>query len=154
VPISEETKPVTEATARKTTQTVEKPRAVSAARVSVDRLQIRPAAEGPFLEYAFIIKNVDPQGRRMKGYTFVVLHPRQDSQAEPAVSPKTPLDGEMPANYKKGKYFSIIRFKPVEGTFPDTTAIEPFETATVYVYSETGSLLADHVYQVDALSGS
>jgi len=154
VGISEEIKPVSEAVSVKPVETSEATRLVSARGVSVDGLEIRPAAEGHYLEYKFIVKNVDPQGGRMKGYTFIVLKPHDGSEAGPAVAPSTPLDAGRPAIFDKGQYFSITRFKPVQGTFADTAAIEPFKTATVYVYSETGRLLAEPVYQVDQLPGS
>ena len=151
---SEEIKTVAEASPAKPMERSEETQPALAGGVSVDRLEIRPADEGHFLEYRFVVKNVDPQGRRMKGYTFVVLQPREGSEARPAVSPSTLLDAGRPAIFKKGQYFSITRFKPVQGTFPGAAAMEPFKTATVYVYSETGSLLAEQVYQADQLSGS
>ncbi|MDY6988750.1 MAG: LapA family protein [Thermodesulfobacteriota bacterium] len=154
VDVSEEIKEVAEASSAKPAETSEATLPVSAGGVSVDRLEIKPVAEGHLLEYRFIVKNVDSQGGRMKGYTFVVLKPRDGSEARPAVAPSTPLDAGRPAIFEKGQYFSITRFKPVQGTFPHTAAIEPFKTATVYVYSETGSLLTEQVYQVDQLSGS
>jgi hypothetical protein len=37
----------------------------------------------------------------------------------------------------------------VRGAFPDIEKIQHFKTATVYVYSETGSLLFEKAYLVD-----
>ncbi|MDY6951300.1 MAG: hypothetical protein SWE60_07305 [Thermodesulfobacteriota bacterium] len=154
VSISEAPEPVAEASSAAPVETTEPAPLVLAGGVSVEGLTIGPAAEGHFLAYHFTVKNIDPQGRKMKGYTFLVLGPHEGSEARPAVSPLTPLDGGRPAIFDKGHYFSISRFKPVQGTFPDTTALEPFKTATVYVYSETGSPLAEQVFQVDQVSGS
>jgi len=152
--VSAEAKPVAEASPAKPVETGEAILPTAARGVSIDKLEIRPAAEGHVLEYQFVVKNVDPQGRRMKGYTFICLQPHKGSEAEPVVAPSTPLDAGKPAIFDNGQYFSITRFKPVQGTFADTSAIEPFETATVYVYSETGSLLVKQVYPMDQLSGS
>jgi len=56
--------------------------------------------------------------------------------------------------FKKGKYFSIIRFKPVSGSFPDRETMESYDSATVYVYSEDGNLLVEEGFQVDKILGS
>jgi hypothetical protein len=150
---SQETKPVSEPSSAKP-KTSEGLGPILGGSVAVEKLRIRPVVEGHFLEYEFVVKNTDPQGRTIKGYAFVVLRPEEGSGEWPAVSPSTPLKDGRPVIFKKGQYFSISRFKPLRGTFPGAATVEPFKTATVYVYSQTGSVLVEQVHQVDKISGS
>ena len=59
-------------------------------------------------------------------------------------------DGQ-PTIYKRGQYFSIARFKYVRGTVPQIQDVERFKTATVYVYAESGDLLAEKVFDIDEI---
>jgi hypothetical protein len=146
--VSDSVKPVAEAPTAQPEAGDEKG-AVASGGVLVDKLEVWQAVESHLLEFQFIVKNIDPKGGKIKGYTFVVLEPKEGSEEPLAVFPLTPLKDGKPAVAKKGQYFSISRFKPVSGTFPDRKTIEPFETATIYVYSEAGSLLVEQVYEID-----
>ena len=148
---SEAVEPVTESPSTKPAESAQASQPVPSERVSVEKLEIRHMVEGHLWEYQFIVKNIDPQGSKLKGYTFIVLEPQEGSEEPPAVSPFTPLKAGRPTIFKKGQYFSIARFKPVKGNFPGAEAIDPFETATVYVYSETGGLLLEQVFHVDEI---
>lgn len=119
--------------------------------VLIEKLEIRQEGESDSVRFKFSLKNIDPQGRRIKGYTFVVLKPEKGSQEPLMVSPWTSLKNGRPTLFRRGQYFSIARFKFVSGTFRGVKTIEPFKTATVYVYSETGDLMAEEVYEVDKI---
>ena len=132
----------------------EAPGPMTPERVSVEKLEINQGAGGHLLAYRFVLTNIDPQGNRVKGYTFVVLNPEKGSEQPSVVSPSVPLEDGKPAVFKKGKYFSITRFKPVSGSFPDGEAMESYESATVYVYSEDGNRLVVEGFQIDKMLGS
>jgi hypothetical protein len=70
------------------------------------------------------------------------------------VSPPVLLEDGRPAAFEKGKFFSIVRFKPVSGSFPDGEAMESYKSATVYVFSDTGDLILEEVFQIDKILGS
>ncbi len=115
----------------------------------VEKLQVWPEARDDSVRFQFHLKNIDPLGRKIKGYAFVVFKPEQGSQEPLRASPWTPLKDGRPTIYKRGQYFSIARFKLVRGRVPQIQDVGRFKTATVYVYSETGSLLLEKVYEVD-----
>jgi hypothetical protein len=128
------------------------PAASSPQSLSVGKLKIWQEAQSGSVKFQFSLRNVSPQGTKIRGYTFIVLKPEDGGQEPLRVSPWTPLkeDGS-PAIIKRGQYFSIARFKFVNGTFPDLTAINRFKTATVYVYSEGGSLVVEKAHEVDKI---
>jgi hypothetical protein len=123
--------------------------AVSSKSILVENLQVWPKAEDYSVRFQFDLKNMDPEGRKINGYAFVVFEPEEGSQEPLRASPWTPLKEGRPTIYKRGQYFSIARFKLVRGRVPQIQDVGRFKTATVYVYSETGSLLLEKVYEVD-----
>jgi outer membrane biosynthesis protein TonB len=128
--------------------------AVSSESLVVENLQVWPKAEDYSVRFQFDLKNMDPQGTQINGYAFVVFKPEKGSQDPLRASPWTPLKDGRPAIYKRGQYFSIARFKVVRGRMPQIQDVGRFKTATVYVYSETGSLLLEKVYEVKDIVGS
>ena len=115
----------------------------------VEKLKIWREPESDSVKLQLRLRNVDPHGRRIKGYIFVVLKPEIGSQEPLRSFPSTRLKDGRPKQFKKGAFFSIARFRFVHGTLPDIEAFERFKTATVYVYSETGSLLSEKIYEVN-----
>jgi hypothetical protein len=127
---------------------------LSPARILVKDLEISRKSHGSPFKFQFSLKNIDREGGKIAGYTFVVFKPAEGS-GEPIRSfPWSPLKNGMPAIFKRGQYFAIAHFKFVRGTLTDVTTIHPFKTATVYVYSENGDLLVEKVFEVDNISGS
>ena len=121
----------------------------SSANVVVTNLEIRRKADGNSFEFKFSLKKVQGESGKIAGYTFVVLKPEEGSrEATIRAFPWSPLKDGMPAIFKRGQYFSISRFKYVSGTFADVSTMEHFKTATVYVYSNTGDLLVEEVFEV------
>lgn len=127
---------------------------LSPARILVRDLEISRKSHGSPFKFQFALENIDREGGRIAGYSFVVFKPAEGS-GEPIRSfPWSPLKNGMPAIFKRGQYFAIAHFKFVRGTLTDVTTIHRFKTATVYVYSENGDLLVKKVFEVDNLSGS
>jgi tetratricopeptide (TPR) repeat protein len=122
---------------------------VSLESLSVKKLKIWREPESGSVKFQFRLTNAEPHGRRIKGYTFVVLKPEKGSQEPLRCCPSTPLKHGRPTLFERGVFFSIARYRLVRGTFPDIEKIQHFKTATVYVYSKTGSLLFEKAYLVD-----
>jgi hypothetical protein len=121
----------------------------SSANIEVNNLEIRRKADGNAFEFKFSLKKVHGGSGKIAGHTFVVLKPEEGSrEATIRAFPWSPLKDGMPAIIKRGQYFSISRFKYVSGTFVDVSTMEHFKTATVYVYSDTGDLLVEEVFEV------
>lgn len=147
--IAETLESVVEDSPVRTSEVSDAAKSVSAQRVAVEKFEIWQAEHGDSLKFRFTLKNIDPQQRKVKGYTFVVLKPEKGSQEPVIAYPQTLMKDGKPAVFKKGEYFFIARFKPVFGSFPAIKAIGHFKTATVYVYSDNGSTLVEKVYEVD-----
>jgi len=122
---------------------------VSAEDILVDKLEIWKQVGEQAIRFQFSLKNIGASGRKMKGYTFVVLKPGEGSSEIPRGSPWTPLKDGQPTIYKRGQFFSIARFKYVRGTVPQIQDVQRFETATIYVYTESGDLLIEKVFDVN-----
>lgn len=121
----------------------------SSANIVVNKLEIRRKAAGNAFEFKFSLKKVHGESGKIAGHTFVVLKPEEGSrEATIRAFPWSPLKDGMPAIFKRGQYFSISRFKYVSGKFADVSTMEHFKTATVYVYSDTGDLLVEEVFEV------
>jgi hypothetical protein len=118
------------------------------ARVSVEDLQIWYEPEGNAFKFQFKVKNIDQEGGKVAGYTFLVLKPKEDSGEPPRAFPPSPLTDGKPSDFKNGHHFSIARYTVIRGTLTDVSAIKRFNTAIVYAYSDTGNLLIEKVFEV------
>jgi outer membrane biosynthesis protein TonB len=145
----EEAKTVAEATLTHSDESHEATGTVSSDSLLVANFQVWPKAEDYSVRFQFDLKNMDPMGRKVNGYAFVVFKPEEGSDEPLRACPWTPLEDGKPTIYKRGQYFSIARFKLVRGRMPQIQDVGRFKTATVYVYSETGSLLLEKVHEVE-----
>ena len=118
-------------------------------RVAVDKLEIwREPGDNNF-RFRYLVKNANREGGRVSGYTFLVLTPHESSPAvPPRIFPGTSLVGGKPSDYKRGLYFSIARYKSVDGTLTDISTIKQYRTATIYAYSNTGNLLMERTFEI------
>jgi hypothetical protein len=121
---------------------------VSEEALEVENLEIWKQAGQHSVRFQFSLKNVNATGKKMKGYTFVVLKPGEGSSEPPRGSPWTPLQDGQPSIFKRGQFFSIARFKYVRGKIPEIQDVERFKTATIFVYTESGNLLIEKVFDV------
>ena len=121
---------------------------VSPASILVKNLEIWRKADSNAFKFRFALKNVDHERDKIAGHTFVVLRPEEGSREPIRPFPWSPLKDGKPAIFKRGQYFSITRFKFVSGTLMDVDTIKHFKIATVYVYSDTGDLLVEEVFEV------
>ncbi len=124
---------------------------VSPAGIIVKNLEIWQEPDDNAFKFQFALKNVDREGARIAGHTFVVLKPEEGSREPVRAFPWSPMKDGKPAIFKRGQFFSIARFKFVRGTLTDVSTIIRFKTAIVYVYSDTGGLLVEKVFEVDKI---
>jgi hypothetical protein len=124
---------------------------VSEGKLLVEKLEIWEKAEERSLRFQFSLKNVGETGEKVKGYTFVVLKAEDGSHELSRGSPWTPLKDGLPTIYKRGQFFSIARFKYVRGTVPQIQDVGRFKTATIYVFTESGDLLIEKIFQVNEI---
>lgn len=118
------------------------------ARVSVRNLEIWLEPDNNEFKFKYMVKKTDRESGKVAGYAFLVLKPKGDSGGPPRVFPITPLENGKPNNFKDGHHFSIARYTFVRGTLAEVSTIAPFETAKIYVYSDTGDFLLEEVFNV------
>ena len=121
----------------------------SAEDLLVERLEIWKQTDEQSIRFQFSLKNAGDTGKKIRGYTFIVLKPEKGSQEPSRGSPWTPLKDGLPTIFKRGQFFSIARFKYVRGTVPQIQDVQRFETATIYVYTESGDLLIEKVFDIN-----
>jgi len=121
---------------------------VPPARILVKHLEIWQEPGDNAFKFQFALNKVDDESGRIAGHTFVVLKPEEGSREPVRAFPWSPMKDGKPAIFKRGQYFSISRFKFVRGKLTDVSTMNRFKTATVYVYSDTGDLLAEKVFEV------
>ncbi|MBW2108819.1 MAG: hypothetical protein JRI36_09165 [Deltaproteobacteria bacterium] len=121
---------------------------VSAQDLLIENLEIWSQKDKKAIRFQFSLKNAGDPGKKIKGYTFVVLKPEASSSEPSRGSPWTPLKEGRPELYKRGQFFSIARFKYVRGTMPQIQDVTRFKTATIYVYTESGDLVLEKVYDL------
>jgi len=121
---------------------------VPPARILVKHLEIWQEPGDNAFKFQFALNKVDDESGRIAGHTFVVLKPEEGSREPVRAFPWSPMKDGKPAIFKRGQYFSIARFKFVRGKLTDVSTMNRFKTATVYVYSDTGDLLAEKVFEV------
>jgi hypothetical protein len=148
VQVSEEPKPAA-VTQPLPTSEERPPASHSDGRVAVDKLEIwREPGDNDF-KFRYVVKNANRGGGKISGFTFLVLTPDKGSTAvPPRVFPGTSLVGGKPSDFRRGLFFSIARYKSVDGTLTDISTITRYRTATVYAYSDTGDLLIERAFEI------
>ena len=108
--------------------------------VSVEEVQITYNADNSKLKIRFIIRKESDDEKYVSGHVFIVLNPAHGSSALRKVSPSVELIGRFPRLYKKGKNFSIARFKHIEGVFPSIADKNEYGSFSVLIYEDNGKL--------------
>lgn len=83
----------------------------------------------------FNIRNASERSGNISGRIFVILKPDANPLDWLAV-PGVPIRDGKPANPKRGQYFSIAHFKPVNFRIKDNAAPGFFKKASVFIYDQ------------------
>ena len=109
--------------------------------VTVDNFSLSRGSSRQQVVVRFDLKNTTENSREISGRIFCVLRPENADSSQWVVTPKASLKDGIPGPYRKGHYFSISRFKPVQFTISTGTPPEKFTTASIYIFDETEMLL-------------
>ncbi len=129
--------------AQATPPTVQK---VPPIKIVVENFKLRKDPNTNRVRYEFFLKNKQPRKKAASGYTFVLIKPDKGDPTSWRISPKRALYEGKPKNFKRGQLFSIARFKTVKGYIKDTESIDYWEEAVVLVYSYSGELIVEKVF--------
>jgi hypothetical protein len=89
----------------------------------------------------FDIKNLSDDLDNVSGYIFIILKPANTLVPDWLILPSVGIAGGRPAAYKKGQYFSIAHYKPVNFRVKTDVSPDSFRSVTVFVYAEGGELV-------------
>ena len=101
------------------------------------------------LKVQFKIIKTFQSSQPLSGYVFAILKQNKANQNSWLIFPSVPLVSGKPAMFKKGRYFSILRFKTIKFRLQNETNPKRFKNATVFVFAKTGKLLLEKSFPVE-----
>ena len=118
-------------------------------KISIDQFQMTRSEEPHGLKFIFRLNNIEKDGL-LSGY--LAIKGNDDSRGinKFRIYPETAVyneNGEL-VNHKRGEWFSIRKFKYVQGVLPIGGQIQKYSELTVYIYADNGDLLYRRTYNV------
>jgi hypothetical protein len=101
------------------------------------------------LKAHFKIIKTSQSSQPFSGYAFAILKQNEVDQDSWLIFPQVTLASGKPLLYKKGQYFSILRFKTIKFRSQNETNPKRFKTATVFVFAKTGELVLEKSFPVE-----
>ncbi|ACN16132.1 hypothetical protein HRM2_30490 [Desulforapulum autotrophicum HRM2] len=111
------------------------------ASIAIEDIRVSNDGKNGDLLVRFNIKNISSDLDAVAGYVFVALKPGTSIDSNWLVLPSVGIDKGKPTLYKKGRYFSIAHFKPINFRVKSTLSPDAFNSATVFVYDDQGDLI-------------
>ena len=117
--------------------------------VSIGSFSISPGRNDQDVVVRFNIKNTTQDSREVSGRIFCILKPKGTTPAKWVVMPKSSIiKSGVPGPYKKGHYFSISNFKPIQFTINASIPPQGFSDACVFIFDETEKLLLRRTFDI------
>lgn len=116
--------------------------------VSIEKFTVTKDGDNGDLLVRFDIRNISKEPGDVSGRIFTVLKPEKGSQGQWLVVPSSNLNGGVPAQYRKGQYFSIAHFKPVKFRIKNTAGPDFFKTASIYIFNSKGELIFEKLIPI------
>jgi hypothetical protein len=116
--------------------------------VALENFQVSRESDNKNLNAQFKIKNNSTAPQRVAGRIVAVLKGDDLQVDQWLVMPAVGLAGDKPSG-KRGKSFSIQRFRTMNLTSKAPDYSDQFQFATVYVFSNTGELLLEQDFSVN-----
>lgn len=115
-------------------------------KVEIDDFSATRKAQNHSLKIWFVLKNISEKAETLSGNIFVVLKPDGRNEKDWLVYPPSPLVSGRPEKSGMGQNFSIRKFKTVRFIVTDPIDYTTIKSATVFVYSESGTLILEQDY--------
>jgi hypothetical protein len=115
--------------------------------VAVENFKVSRESENKNLNARFKIKNTSAEPQRVAGHAVVVLKGNDLQKDKWLVMPAVALAGGKPTG-RRGKSFSIQRFRTMSFTSKAPNHSDQFQTAAVYVFTKSGQLLLEKDFSV------
>lgn len=115
--------------------------------VAVENFKVSREADNKRVSAQFKIKNTSRGSQRAVGKAVVILKGADLKKDQWLVMPSVTLADNKPAG-KRGKSFSIQRFRTMNFTSKAPDHAHQFQTAVVYVFSERGQMLLEQDFAI------
>ena len=110
--------------------------------IAVEKFAVSQNSAHDELRVKFNIRNIKEGPGEISGRIFLVLKPEGGGKSDWIVAPKAPLgQNGVPSVYKRGQYFSISRFKPVQFTINSKIPPERLKMTGVFIFNDQGQLI-------------
>ncbi len=96
----------------------------------------------------FDIRNISKETGGVSGRIFTVLKPDTDDPETWRVVPPVSLKNGIPQQPRKGQYFSIAHFKPVQFRIKNASDPEFFQKAAIYIFNDQGDLIFERLIDI------
>lgn len=96
----------------------------------------------------FDIRNISKKAGGVSGRIFTVLKPDTDDPETWRVVPAVSLKDGIPQQPKKGQYFSIAHFKPVQFRIKNASDPDFFQKAAIYIFNDQGDLIFERLIDI------
>ena len=116
--------------------------------VTVENFKVSRVSGSSNVNAEFRIKNTSPQSEKVSGHAVVVLKGENLPKHKWLVMPSTDLVGDRPSG-KRGKKFSIRRFRTMRFTSWRPIESGEFQTAAVYIFLKNGELVLEQDFTVN-----
>ena len=118
-------------------------------KISIDQFQMTRSEEPHGLKFIFRLNNIEKDGL-LSGY--LAIKGNDDSRGinKFRIYPETAVyneNGEL-VNHKRGEWFSIRKFKYVQGILPIGGQIQKYAELTVSIYADNGELMYRRTFDV------
>jgi len=119
--------------------------------VAIDNFKVSFKSGNNSLRVQFKLKNTSPYSQHVSGHAIVVLKGEEIQQNHWVSLPGMSLVEGKPTGRQKGYAFGISNFKIMRFTANKTHSPEKFQTASVYIFSQTEELLLEQDFPVKLL---
>jgi len=125
--------------------------AVSGLSVAIEKFQLSVKSGNNSLRVQFKLKNTSLHSQHVAGHAIVVLKGEDVQRTQWVSLPRLSLVAGKPTGRQQGNAFGISNFKIMRFTISAPPSPEKFQTASVYVFTQTGELLLEQDFPVNLL---
>ena len=119
--------------------------------VAIEEFKLSVKSGNNSLRVQFKLKNTSPYSQHVSGHAIVVLKGEEIQPNQWVALPGISLIEGKPTGRQQGNAFGISNFKIMRFTASKPQSPEKFQTASVYVFAQTGELLLEQDYPAKIL---
>lgn len=116
--------------------------------IAIEKFAVTRTGTDGDLAVRFDIRNLSKKPGGISGRIFTVLKPDNSMESKWLVVPAAPLKNGIPSLYRRGQYFSISRFKPVQFTIKNQANPNLFKKASIYIFNDDGDLMFKSIIDI------